>query len=359
MATMNPEAMDTYDFTSIVAITTFDDTVTIYDNDSGIKKSRVTWAVIVYMVLGSIGIIDNGFTLVVIFSSKSMRQKVTNKLIINQSAIDWVASLLLIANAPTLADPRSPPGVAGQLWCRLWVSNYLLWSVLSSSSFNLIAITIERYTEIVKPLIYKQLFTPTRAKLAMGMVWAAGFILITLPNFGPSGVIDGVCVPYSMWPSPIGASVAGVITFLAVYLAPIVVMVFCYTRMIFVFNAKVAPESKTQSNAEKRRAEKLNHIRRNILKTLIIVAVAFVMCWTCNQTAFFLYNLGVKVDLFGTYFQVFVFFTFSNCCINPFIYTFQYHEFQIALRKLLGIKRSNPDDDDTEIGTVSSAVSTA
>ena len=45
--------------------------------------------------------------------------------------------------------------VSDQLLCRLWVIKMPLWSFLFSSSYNLIALNIERYISIVSPLYHK------------------------------------------------------------------------------------------------------------------------------------------------------------------------------------------------------------
>ena len=58
--------------------------------------------------IGSIGIVGNTLVLWVIFSFTSMRRKLTNMFIINQSLVDLVVSLILTATfASHLITPRT------------------------------------------------------------------------------------------------------------------------------------------------------------------------------------------------------------------------------------------------------------
>jgi hypothetical protein len=309
--------------------------------------NQITWKEVIFMCIGIVGLIDNCFALVVILSSKKMRQKVNNKLIINQSAIDAVASVFLIVHPPGLPNYQSPPGVAGELWCRLWVTNFFIWSCMSASTFNLIGITIERYMEIVKPFTYKDYFTARRVYILVVGVWIGGVIFTILQAVVPSGVVDGTCMPFQLWPSPIIGNIAGVFIFLVSYLIPVIVMVCCYSRIIITFRKKVAPsESSSQSTAERKRQQKLMRIRRNIMKTMITVALAFIICWSADQWIFLSMNSGLYESDYS-YYHYIAYFSHSNCWINPFIYIFQYQEFKDAVRKLLRLKSRSADGEET------------
>ena len=45
--------------------------------------------------------------------------------------------------------------ISDQLLCRLWALKMQLWSFLFSSSYNLIALNIERYISIIAPIYHK------------------------------------------------------------------------------------------------------------------------------------------------------------------------------------------------------------
>ncbi|XP_071836819.1 muscarinic acetylcholine receptor M4-like [Apostichopus japonicus] len=81
-------------------------------------------------------------------------------------------------------------------------------------------------------------------------------------------------------------------------------------------------------------ARQRDKIRFNVIKTLICVALVFIICWTPNQIIYLLYNLGLyDLDFDNGVYVASVLLAFCNIWINPFIYTFQYERFQKGLSK--------------------------
>ena len=86
------------------------------------------------------------------------------------------------------------------------------------------------------------------------------------------------------------------------------------------------------ANAHK---DKFQLARRNTIKTLLIVGCCFIICWTQNQVIYFMFNIGYPVDWNSAYFQFTVLMVFLNTTVNPFVYLFNYKDYQIALKQLL------------------------
>ena len=83
-------------------------------------------------------------------------------------------------------------------------------------------------------------------------------------------------------------------------------------------------------------SDKMEKATKNVIKTLLIVAFCFFLCFSNNQIYYLLYNLNVpNVHLRGTYYTFTVLMMFLNCTINPFIYLANYQDFQKGLKKLL------------------------
>ena len=66
-------------------------------NASNTGEKPVTIAI--FVCLGLIGCLGNGFVLYVFCSSQKLRKSIVNIYLINQSAIDLIASLMLLATA--------------------------------------------------------------------------------------------------------------------------------------------------------------------------------------------------------------------------------------------------------------------
>ena len=98
--------------------------------------------------------------------------------------------------------------------------------------------------------------------------------------------------------------------------------------------------------------------RRNTVKTFLIISICFVLCWSCSQFNYLLYNLGSNVDFNGTFFKVALLMAFGNCTINPFIYLVKYRDYQIALRELFNCKQSGFDKREVKHSDVFTSVTT-
>lgn len=119
--------------------------------------SSVTFAAFapyIYAVVGLVGIATNMFVAVVIVTSPSLRKRIENSLLFNQSLIDSVTGLLLVANL-TASFPVTQTGGFWDFVCRFWMSGTPLFAALQASIFNLVIITIERYVAIVHPAVHK------------------------------------------------------------------------------------------------------------------------------------------------------------------------------------------------------------
>ena len=71
--------------------------------------------------------------------------------------------------------------------------------------------------------------------------------------------------------------------------------------------------------------------RKNTIKTFLIVAICFVMCWSNNQIYFLMHNLGYDINWDGVYYKFTIFMVFLNCTVNPFVYLIKYRDYQKAL----------------------------
>ena len=140
------------------------------------------------------------------------------------------------------------------------------------------------------------------------------------------------CHPYEHYPSPLFQSVFGIIVIFVEFFLPILILIYCYARIFWVLRQRIGSKMNSKSTA----SVKLEKATKNVIKTLLIVAFCFFLCFSNNQIYYLLYNLGVpNVHLRGTYYTFTVLMMFLNCTINPFIYLANYQDFQKGLRKLL------------------------
>ena len=115
-------------------------------------------------------------------------------------------------------------------------------------------------------------------------------------------------------------------------------MTFCYGHIILQLkkaSSTVPAEPTSSQQDDNSMSSSLLRARRNVLRTLFIVFVSYTICWSPNQIAFFLYNFGLRVDVYGAFFYISIILVQMNTCINPIIYAFKYKQFQSGLCVLL------------------------
>ncbi len=291
---------------------------------------------IAFMVVSSVGVLDNAFVVFVILSYIPMRKRLTNIYIVNQSILDMTASIIFLLGIDDRVYNRIFNGVFGNFYCIVWKSGALLWGCFIGSTFNLTTITLDRFFELVHPLWHKHVMTRKKVYIIILSIWLAGLCYGFLYNGTTSRMVNGKCLIIAIWPSHGSITVAAIFDFLIPFILPVIIMVYCYSKMALTLKSRVVPsDTEHMSQSERRRKEKMVRVRSNILKTLAVVCFSFVLCWAGNQVWFFLFGLGYSLDFSSPFYTLSVFAVCVNCAINPFIYMMKYQHFQQAVKKVV------------------------
>ena len=298
-----------------------------YENSTGERHYQQ----LAYALIATLGMFGNAVVIFVILHSASMRNKFTNILILNQSSIDFTTSVLILLTKTLNVSKDNLSGVGGDIFCKFWLNELPMWSLMVSSSYSLIAVTIERYIGIVHPIFHHTSFSKTNVILLASASWWPGPILMLCFMVPTSSVVNGSCTMFQISDQSLRRA-SGVVFFVMQYLIPITVFITCYSRMFIRLRTHVHPEAPNlchEATVKKARA------RRNVLKTLLLVVIGYIMCNTWNQLTFLAFNFGAPLDFSSNYYNFTVISMFANCCINPFLYALQYRPYQNELRKVL------------------------
>ena len=300
-------------------------------------------------IIGTLGILGNGLVIYVFLRMISL-QNLVNCFIINQSLIDFTTSIvfMLLHLGPQIS---LKPGNRLHLFlCRFWVSQYVMWSLIISSSCNLMNITLERFVAIMMPRKYKQIVGTVRSRIMIVsmLTWLLGFIFDSA-----WGIVHEIIPPrycYPVWRTPIIQGCVGVMTFLITYLIPLSLMMFTYFQIIRQLRHRVKPVEPNQEintiSAENQRSQPnrdnkpsaRSTANKNIVKTMLSVSTVYTICWGPAAFNYLVYNLGVQVDFTSTWFHITKVFVNANMCANPFVYAMQYRKFQDGLKRAFGVK---------------------
>ena len=167
-------------------------------------------------------------------------------------------------------------------------------------------------------------------------------------------VVHGFCFPYTFWSSLLFKSMFGVSLVLIEFLAPFFILVFCYGRIVWILHKRI------DSSFDKSGTyiDKFYIARKNTLKTFLLIALCYIICWSSVQIYYLMYNLGYDADWDGVFFKCSLLLAFGNCTINPFIYLFKYRDYQQALKSCFCCCKTTDREDLTK-GCSSTSVSAA
>jgi len=109
----------------------------------------------IIFTIGGVGLVGNIFVVIVVFSATKMRKQLTNTYIINQSIMDTSVLLFLILTSVFEDDSGKFNTFLDELFCKFWLTKMWLWGTFVSSTYNLLALTMERYLAVVHPIWHK------------------------------------------------------------------------------------------------------------------------------------------------------------------------------------------------------------
>ena len=306
--------------------------------------------IVLYIILSLLGVLGNAFVGFVMLRNRNKFNSTTNKLIIHQSMVDFTASMVFflhhLLSIPTVPVPDN---FIGAIYCRLWWSEWALYGVFVTSTYNLVAISLERYFATCQRVRHRNLFTNRRLKIFMATAWILGCLsqihLIALSSLHGAAKECELSRHNSLI-----QALEGVAVFLVELLIPLAVIIFAYTKIILALHkrsrARVADKNCDARNM-------LSKANKNVTKTLFLVAICFAICWIPKEVNYILFNLGLNDNFVNSaLFETLGALVVVNICINPVIYCFTYEHFQKqAKRMVLGRCRPGVNRVGTSEGT--------
>ena len=346
----------------------------IADADSGKSKfDAVLYLSVLKITIGIVGVLGNLMVLLILIKLDSQKVKF---LLGSQAAIDMITSAVLIADAFTKLYPPtiSQNPILGYLYCLFWRYEMVLFVMFALSTYNLVAISLERYILVLHPLRYRAYFTRSKEVLLGITAWILAPILqltyaIAQESYDPEKV-KCAFTPLSI------LDLMGVFLFIWDFFMPCLIMGFCFSRICVTLykqdkSAKfmkghsstdmptisstvssgddgLASSASNLGSAKKGdgankayvpdKDEVSNEYRRsrNVTKTFVIIFAVFVICWSTNQFLFLQFNLG-GYNHHGTPENHFANgMAILNSAVNPFIYVLHMKQYQDVLKSYFG-----------------------
>ncbi|KAJ8035441.1 Octopamine receptor beta-1R [Holothuria leucospilota] len=271
-------------------------------------------------------IFGNSLVIVTFLRFKKVR-KVNNYYIFCLAIADFLTGLiaipLTISNRLIISDFTCQAGTR----TLFFLPAYMLTSV---SVLLLVAITVDRYIAISRPLRYPNIMTRRKTIKIVLLMWILGLGFGSLPslNFG-SDRYQWVC-ELDLYESELitGHSLSGSVGITMV----IVFILVAYGRIIFIAYLKKSTISWSRSAASKSTHDQM---RTRTTVTCGLIVAAFSICWIPNSFKNLFENyLARDLKSLLTIQTACEQLCYINCCINPMIYGWRNHQFREAYKKI-------------------------
>jgi len=291
------------------------------------------------IAIGIFGTAANAFVLYALIAehAQNTKKRAINLLIINQNLLDMSSCILVVISYSIRLRPYMG-GVLGYFICTIFYSEGAVHSTLNASVINLITLTIERYLKVVHPFWSKKNLKRWMIHAAIVFAWIGGTLYLMPAAFTTTILVDGMCLSFYIWQSPAASMVYMTMMCIIFFFIPLVTFIYCYGRIVIVMKRQMRVmaghnvEGSAQMSASQMQSKR---IKWNIIKTMIIVSITFIICWFPISIYFMIVDISAPTGgLFVGYFFA-LFMAYLNTCMNPFIYALKHDGVKQRLAHLI------------------------
>jgi hypothetical protein len=351
----------------------------VAESAAGIARIAQSAFEILCFLAGVTGTAANGFLLFVLFYEKHVSKNATNKFVCNQTILDGLACIAYVVYIAVQWATESypfPQGAVGWIRCLMVESAITISAPINASQFNLIVISVERYAMVVHPIAHRKHFRPWMVHFGLVAPWFNGCITYLIPALTTTRLVGNECLVEMFWVSPDASGFFSLAVFLWQFLIPIMIIVFCYARIIAVIRHQtltirpitkmttasqhsatgtVSPgtgeNSKTfhsftvsEATAHTTTEAELTvpKTEKRITRTMIIIVSCFVIFWLPLETFIvFFYFLSLRHLIPLLYILSAV--AFVNLVVNPIVYGAHFRAWHRAFRVVMNAFKKTGD----------------
>ncbi|XP_021455639.1 lysophosphatidic acid receptor 3 [Oncorhynchus mykiss] len=294
-----------------------------YNNSNQTKDDWNSTQLILVQVVGSLFccfiLVSNAMVIAAIITNKRFHYPFYY-LLANLAASDFLAGIAyvyLMFNTGTVSRKLTVRGY--------FIRQGLLDTSLSASLANLLVIALERYISVMNWKVHSNL-TKRRVTLLIVLVWAISIFMGTVPSLGWNCICNlqdcSQLAPIFSRSYLIFWSVSNLVLFL--------VMVSIYLRIYTYVKRKTAVLSPHTSGSINRKRTPIK-----LIKTVMTVLGAFVICWTPGLVVLLLDGLHCQQCEVMLFKRWLLLLAVLNSVMNPVIYSYKDDEMWTTFKNLL------------------------
>ena len=294
---------------------------------------------VAFSVIVLINLLGNGLVCLTVLRFRGMRTPI-NYLLVNLAVSDIMVALSITPKYVIKWAFLHPNGTAGDCMCMLLTGGNFIWVGQTASTFSLVAIAVERYLAVCRPLGELPGKINTRRLIIVIMSsWIYAF-LFDLPLFFVVRHKDGVDYCTERWSEHINLAKAYTITCFVVFGAiPLGAMVYLYVKVLLKL-LKIGVRS-TPLLAGKARIRD----RQRVTKMLLAVSILYAVWRLPNLVLYMLSRFQPSLSAYGSVpYVTSVVLVGLNSAMNPFIYALHSTKFRRNIRLALRCGDYRPVD---------------
>ncbi|XP_004681418.1 PREDICTED: cholecystokinin receptor type A [Condylura cristata] len=353
------------------------DTLFCLDRPLPSKEWQPAVQILLYSLIFLLSVLGNTLVITVLIRNKRMRT-VTNIFLLSLAVSDLM--LCLFCMPFNLIPNLLKDFIFGSAVCK--TTTYFMGTSVSVSTFNLVAISLERYGAICKPLQSRVWQTKSHALKVIAGTWCLSFTLMTpypiyselVPFTKNNNQTANMC--RFLLPNAVMQQSWHTFLLLILFLIPGIVMMVAYGLISlelyqgikFDANQKSARERKPSTASSSGRYEdsdgcylqKSRHPRKvelqqlsgsrvsrirssssaanllakkRVIRMLMVIVVLFFLCWMpiFSANAWRAYDtVSAERRLSGTPISFILLLSYTSSCVNPIIYCFMNKRFRLG-----------------------------
>ncbi|KAM3614700.1 uncharacterized protein V6R79_018163 [Siganus canaliculatus] len=303
---------------------------------------------LVFGLIFTLGVLGNSMVITVLARSKPGKPRsTTNIFILNLSIADLSYLLFCIPFQSTIY--MLPTWVLGAFICKF--IHYFFTVSMLVSIFTLSAMSVDRYIAIVHSRKSSSIRVAKHALIGVVVIWILSLVMAApimyYQNIFHTGENYTFC--WEVWPDQNHRKVYVVCTFVFGYVLPLLLITFCYAKVLNHLHKKLRNMSKKSEASKKKTAQ-----------TVLVVVVVFCLSWLPHHVI----HLWVEFGTFPLNQASFVLrvaahcLAYSNSSVNPVIYAFLSENFRKAYKQVFKCQIGSSETPINDIKEIRSKVET-
>ncbi|XP_034048746.1 opsin 4xa [Thalassophryne amazonica] len=231
-------------------------------------------------VIGTVGAIGNALVIYAFFCNKNVRTR-PNYFIMNLAVSDF---LMATSQSPIFFVNSLYKGwIFGETVCKMYAFCGALFGI--TSMINLLAITVDRYIVITKPLRAIRWTSKKRTSLIIALVWLYSLAWSLAPLLGWSSYIPEGLMTSCTWDyvTPTAANKSYTLLLCCfVFFIPLGIISYCYVHMFFAIRHTSRDVQMLGSQVRKPTVIQHQSIKTEwkLAKIAFVVIIVFVLSWS-------------------------------------------------------------------------------